>query len=246
MIQTFDTPIHTNDQSLEKVLSTGLPVLLLFTNGRLPVELDQAVARLAKENAGQLLVADLNAGDNPAAVKRFGISQAPAVVTVRGGNLLSKSERIGAHDLEMHTMYLLGRGPQPEEKAASRSAQKGSPQGAGSSQAQSPSDAAVRSVSDRTFESEVLGSSQPVLVDFWAPWCGPCKMTEPMVERLAREMKGRVWVAKVNVDENPALSQRFGVQGIPTMMLVKAGQVVDRWSGALPEPAFRSRVMPKI
>jgi thioredoxin 2 len=97
-------------------------------------------------------------------------------------------------------------------------------------------------VTDATFDQEVLRSPQPVLIDFWAPWCGPCRMVEPILERLAQEMAGRLRVAKVNVDENPMTARRYGVQSIPTMMMVKNGQIVDRWAGALPEGALRNRV----
>jgi thioredoxin len=97
-------------------------------------------------------------------------------------------------------------------------------------------------VTDATFEQEVLRSSQPVLVDFWAPWCGPCHMVAPTLDKLAGEMAGRLRVVKLNVDENPITAQRYGVQSIPTMMVVKNGKIVDRWAGAFPENALRGRV----
>ena len=98
-------------------------------------------------------------------------------------------------------------------------------------------------VTDKDFETKVLQSGQPVLVDFWAPWCGPCRQIEPAVEHLARETAGRMRVAKVNVDHNPAVAARYDVHGIPTMMVVKGGKIVERWSGALPEPMLKSRVL---
>jgi thioredoxin len=101
-------------------------------------------------------------------------------------------------------------------------------------------------VTDQTFDQEVMRSSLPVLVDFWAPWCGPCRMTDPILKKLAGELGSRLKVAKVNVDENPLLSQRFDVRSIPTMLLVKNGKILDRWMGALPEPVLRSRIAPLI
>ena len=97
-------------------------------------------------------------------------------------------------------------------------------------------------ITDASFDQEVMHSSLPVVVDFWAPWCGPCRMVAPILDRLAGEMRGRVKIAKINVDENPLAAGRFGVQAIPTMLIVKDGRVVDQWAGALPEQAMRSRL----
>jgi len=94
-------------------------------------------------------------------------------------------------------------------------------------------------VTDDAFEKAVLQSSLPVIVDFWAPWCGPCRMIAPMLEKIAKEFAGKVIIAKVNTDENPDWATRFGVQGIPTMLFVANGKVVHRQIGALPEPMFR-------
>ena len=95
---------------------------------------------------------------------------------------------------------------------------------------------------DDNFDSEVLQSDVPVLVDFWAPWCGPCHMVAPTVDKLAREMPGRLKVVKVNIDENPRVTGAYGVQSIPTMIIFKHGQPADRWLGAQPEGAIRARV----
>jgi thioredoxin 1 len=90
-------------------------------------------------------------------------------------------------------------------------------------------------VTDSTFETEVLRSEGPVLVDFWAEWCGPCKMVAPLLEELAADRSGKLTVAKVNVDENPQAPTKYGVRSIPTMILFKNGKVADTKIGAVPK-----------
>ncbi|MBW6465066.1 MAG: thioredoxin [Brevefilum sp.] len=97
-------------------------------------------------------------------------------------------------------------------------------------------------VTDAAFEKTVLESSLPVIVDFWAPWCGPCKMVAPILDKLAKEFVGQLIVAKVNTDENPEWAMQYGVQGIPTMLLIYDGKIVNRQVGALPEPMLRDVV----
>jgi len=90
-------------------------------------------------------------------------------------------------------------------------------------------------ITDGSFENDELRSPEPVLVDFWAEWCGPCKMIAPFLEDISNEMKGRVTVAKLNIDENPQTPMKYGVNGIPTLMLFKNGQVAATKIGALPK-----------
>lgn len=93
----------------------------------------------------------------------------------------------------------------------------------------------ITSITDVTFEAEVLKSIIPVLVDFWAPWCGPCKMLAPVIEKLSAQYTGKVKFVKINTDENPGTAGTFQISGIPSLLLFKSGQVVDRKIGFIPE-----------
>jgi thioredoxin 1 len=93
----------------------------------------------------------------------------------------------------------------------------------------------VTHVTDTNFEQEVIKSSQPVLIDFWAPWCGPCKAIAPLIDELAKEYAGKLKVVKMNVDDNPETPARYGVRGIPNLLIIRNGQVKEQIVGAVPK-----------
>ncbi|WP_017327216.1 thioredoxin [Synechococcus sp. PCC 7336] len=95
-------------------------------------------------------------------------------------------------------------------------------------------------VLDASFEQEVLGAEVPVLVDFWAPWCGPCRMVAPVVQEIAEQYDGKVKVVKMNTDENPKVASEYGIRSIPTLMVFKGGQKVDVVVGAVPKATLAS------
>jgi thioredoxin 1 len=98
----------------------------------------------------------------------------------------------------------------------------------------------IVTLTDANFDTEVKSSDVPVMVDFWAEWCGPCRMVAPTLEQLADEMAGKVRIGKLNVDQNQQLAVQYQVQSIPTFILFKDGQVADRMMGAMPKAAFQS------
>jgi thioredoxin 2 len=100
----------------------------------------------------------------------------------------------------------------------------------------------IANAGDDTFAEVAEAAALPVIVDLWAPWCGPCRMVSPALEQLATDLAGRIKLVKVNVDDSPKLQQRFGVQAIPTLMVLRDGQVVTRQAGALPPAALRAWV----
>ena len=101
-------------------------------------------------------------------------------------------------------------------------------------------------VTDASFASDVLGSDKPVLVDFWAEWCGPCRMVAPILDDIAKEYDGKLTIAKVNIDENPMTPNEYSVRGIPTMLLFKDGKLLDTKVGAMPKGQLKDWLASRI
>lgn len=104
----------------------------------------------------------------------------------------------------------------------------------------------AKQFTDSNFQSEVLNSDKPVLVDFWAEWCGPCRMVGPIVDEIASEYDGRVSVGKLNVDENPDVPSKYGIRSIPTLMVFKNGELVEKIVGAVPKSVITGKIEPHM
>lgn len=233
---TFATPIHTNEQSIDRVLQVKLPVMLVFWSRDCKPckELDPLLNRLAIQFEGQALIAKINIEDNPELLKRYDVKALPGLVFVKDGQEIARGAGAAPEErLRAWLAYLAGRGERPPL-----------PEGPSQPVAPTPEAGAGKPLvlTDATFEQTINGPL-PVLVDFWAPWCGPCRMVAPSVEQLAREFAGRAVVAKLNVDENPVTARRYNVMSIPTLYVFKHGRPVDRVVGAQPLQALRQALM---
>ncbi len=217
----FDAPINTDEANLDKVLKQRLPIVL-YLYDRPNKALDDAFARVARDNVGELIVARVDASANPKAHARFDRLALPALVTLDEGNVESKASAIRPDDVDAHVDFLLGEGPLPQETSAE-------------SEQRAAAGAAPVHVRDSSFSADVLKSPVPVLVDFWAPWCGPCHLVAPTLEALAQKYAGRIKVAKLNVDDNPRMARQYGASSIPLLVLFEGGKPVAQLVGAHPQ-----------
>jgi thioredoxin 1 len=232
MVQ-FDTPINATDASFERVvMQASLPVVAVFWSARETArqQLNAVLEQTAAEYAGQALVVKLDIADAPQSQTTYDVDTVPQFLFFRGGQLVARAKGMpSAKALRPWVEYLLGRGPRPVSK---KPPSKEAPAG----------DGHPLVVTDADFERVVLGATVPVLVDFWAVWCGPCRMVAPVVEEIAKEFAGRALTAKLDVDANPMIAQDYGVMSIPTLIYFHNGREVDRVVGAQPASVLRQKL----
>jgi thioredoxin 1 len=232
----IDSVIHTTQQSIDRVLRTGLPVVLIFWQADHPLNAtnEAQLNQLAQQYAGQALLAKVDARTEQAVVQRFAVQQLPAVVFIKQGNV--QGTLLGnppGTQLTDWLRYLVQGGAKPTIVTTNKAVTS------------SDGSATPRILTDANFQ-QVIGGPGPVLVDFWAPWCGPCRMVAPAIEQLAREFQGRAVIAKLNVDENPQTAQRYQVMSIPALYIFKAGRVVDQLIGAQPLAILQQRLTKQL
>jgi thioredoxin 1 len=234
MMTKIDSPITASMDTLDRVLGSGLPaVLVLYNtkNGDLSDPMQQTMKRIAKNEAQRLLIVKSDVAENPSLGLKFDLSGGtPVMIAMKDQKEVARQNAATPGTLENYAAYLLGRSDKINQNGGNNK----------------PSSAKPVKVSDRDFAERVLGSDRPVLVDFWAEWCGPCHMIAPSLEKLAGEFGDQLTVAKLNVDENPQMARQYRVQGIPMLLIFKNGQVIDRLVGAAPEPTLRQFVQQHI
>jgi thioredoxin 1 len=210
----LDTPIISDDNNLKKILGQEIPVLLILHESELDKPLLDALSKEAKKHVGKLMIVRLNTRENPATAAQYKDLSLPALLSLEKNQRKSSASSIRPKDVREHVAHLLEGAPLPEKPAA----KTGKP----------------IPVTDANFRQEVLKSDIPVLVDFWADWCGPCHSIAPYVEKIAADYSGKLKVVKLDVDANRVVTNRYGVQAFPTLLLFEAGQVADKVVGANP------------
>ena len=245
MLAVFDVPIHTSAQNVERVFAAGLPLVLSF---EVPVcehcrALVPTLEDLARSFVGRALIVRVDNTEEGELANRYRITRVPTLIFWRDDKEVARIEgAVNFSTVRNHIEFLLGNSVQPQAasgpslmlSAATGMVASMLPVGAKNG------DPVI--VTDGNFETLVLQSPLPTLVDFWAPWCGPCRTISPVVEELGREYAGRLRVAKVNTDENPAWAGQLGIMGIPTLILFKRGREMDRVVGAASKASLRAHI----
>lgn len=210
--------------TVHEILNEKCPVVLMLTHGgSLALDITKALDSAAQ--AG-LVVLKINVDEQPEFAQHFEVGKHPVLMVVNQGEIVSRRPRPWATDVQEIV--------DQAKKLLPANGHKAAPESAVDKVSAKPIN-----VGDKDFSEKVLANKLPVIVDFWAEWCGPCKTVAPILDKLAEEFAGKVVVAKVDVDQNPILSQQFRITSIPTMMFVKGGKILGQSAGAAPESAIR-------
>ncbi|NOG51965.1 MAG: thioredoxin [Chloroflexi bacterium] len=235
--------IILTDADFEETIAASAALVLLLTHGDGLRSDFSAAFKKAVDSTTDIAFARLNPSDNPKAAARFGVSDKPLLIGFLNGEEIVRRLRPWGSDVTLLVDELRAKS-KPAAPAASASdapAAVTAPDPAPASAAV-PVDTKPVKVTDATFQTEVIDHPLPVLVDFWAEWCGPCRQIAPALEKLAAEFAGQVRIAKVNVDENPGVAQAFRIMSIPNLMMIKNRTIAFNQPGALPEPTLRDLI----
>ncbi len=227
----IDTVIHTNEQSVDRVLQTGLPLVLVFWHPQAALEpaIEAQLNQAASQFAGKMLIAKINASSERALVERYQIQQTPALVFIKAKAVAGKvAGNLQSAPIDAWLRYLLEGGARPQ------------PMPPATVPTEAGGDKPI-TLTDANF-AEIISGKTPVLVDFWAPWCGPCRMVAPTVEQLARDYQGRAVIGKLNVDENPRTAQQYQIMGIPALYIFKQGKIMEQMVGVQPATVLKQRL----
>jgi thioredoxin 1 len=230
---TISTVLHTNHLSIDRVLQTGLPVVLVFWHSNAPLSsaIDKELTQAAATYAGKLLIAKIDTIAERSLVERYQVRETPALLFIKGKKVEGRLDgNPQTDDVVAWLRYLVQGGIRPQPAT---NAQAGAHQNMKSDK--------PMILTDANFAETVKGE-KPVLVDFWAPWCGPCRMVAPAIEQIARDFQGRAVIGKLNVDENPRIAQQYNIMGIPALYIFKRGQVVDQMVGVQSAAVLQQRL----
>jgi thioredoxin 1 len=231
------TNIHTlSDTNWEQEIGSQPALILITTGENLRGDFSTQFKKSAQEN-NHILFAQVNPQDNPQLAAQFNVKDKPVLVGFLCGETLVRRVRPWGTDVVLALDLL--RDKSEELNLHMKPTEESTP----TTEQTLANDKPV-AVTDQDFQQMVVDYSNemPVLVDFWAEWCGPCRMVAPIMEKLAGEFAGQIRIAKVDTDSNPALSQAFRIMSIPTIMIFKDGIPVFSQPGAFPEPVFRDLI----
>lgn len=224
-----ELPVLKSLAAVEQSLNTPTPVMLLLWHDRSPRrDAEIALQEALDKYRGKLKAYLVDARDDAALVERFALGSNPILIGWHDGQEYIRRNRPWNTDVNGVAAEMAALAPVPVGED-------------GQPLEESPAavDDKPITVTTQTFLEKIVKSDLPVVVDFWAEWCQPCKMVAPILEKLAKEFAGKVRIAKIDVDANQELAQQFGIQSIPTMMFVKNGKIVGQNAGAAPEGALR-------